>query len=145
MDWKGQMSKPNVCRILVVDDNRDTVETLAMLLRLNGHEVETATDGAQAVENAVSFKPDVVLLDLGLPGMHGHEVCRHIREQVGPPRPLLVAVTGHSQQDVQRQSYAAGFDAHLLKPVDFDQLEQLIDGYCVGKDANTKHAGQCQT
>jgi CheY-like chemotaxis protein len=132
------------CRVLVVDDNRDTVEALAMLLRLSGHEVNVATEGPQAVQNAVLFQPDVVLLDLGLPRMHGHEVCRQIRERVAPHRPLMVAITGHGQRNVQQQSYEAGFDAHLLKPVNYDQLAQLIEGYCQKNGSRMGQAGECR-
>lgn len=144
-DQKGQMGNPtNECRVLVVDDNRDTVETLAMLLKLSGHQVAIATEGTQAVQNAVLFQPDVVLLDLGLPRMHGHEVCRQIRERVAPHRPLMVAITGHGQKDVQRQSFEAGFDAHLLKPVDYDQLALLIDGHCDSRGATPTQPGTCR-
>jgi DNA-binding response OmpR family regulator len=127
------MSMPNVCRVLVVDDNRDTVESLAMLLRLSGNEVDTATDGPQAVHRAVSFKPDVVLLDLGLPHMHGHDVCREIRKKIAPHRPFMIAVTGHGHQEMRERSAEAGFDAHLVKPVNFDELDALIENHCTPK------------
>jgi CheY-like chemotaxis protein len=128
---KDPKNSSTPCRVLVVDDNRDTAESLAMLLRLGGSEVDIATDGLAAVKNAVFFRPDVVLLDLGLPGMHGHDVCRQIRERVAPARPLMIAITGHGQEEIRRQSFEAGFDAHLLKPVDFDELAQMIDRHCV--------------
>jgi len=121
---------PTICRVLVVDDNVDTAESLAMLLRLGGHQVDLATDGVNAIQIAMKFQPDVVLLDLGLPRMHGHDVCRQIRERISPLRPLMIAITGHGRQDIEERSYEAGFDAHLLKPVDFEKLEGLIQGYC---------------
>jgi CheY-like chemotaxis protein len=127
---KDPMNNSTTCRVLVVDDNRDTAESLAMLLRLGGHEVDIANDGLTAIQNAVFFRPDVVLLDLGLPGMHGHDVCRQICERVAPARPLMIAITGHGQEEIRKQSYEAGFNAHLLKPVDFDELAQLIDRHC---------------
>jgi DNA-binding response OmpR family regulator len=127
------MSTPNVCRVLVVDDNRDTVESLAMLLRLAGNEVDTASDGPQAVHNAVSFQPDVILLDLGLPHMHGHDVCREIRKRVAPHRPLMIAVTGHGHEEIRQRSAEAGFDAHLLKPVNYDELTAMIQNHCQRK------------
>jgi CheY-like chemotaxis protein len=130
------MNTSNVCRLLVVDDNADTVETLAMLLRLSGHEVVVANDGITAIEQAASFRPDVVLLDLGLPQLHGHDVCRQILEKVSPHRPLMIAVTGHGQREIQEESYRAGFDAHMLKPVNFDELERLIQDHCETRKAS---------
>jgi len=105
-----------------------------MLLRLAGHEVDIATDGPQAVRNAVTFAPDVVLLDLGLPHMHGHDVCREIRKRIAPRRPLMIAVTGHGHEEIRQRSAEAGFDAHLLKPVNFDQLLALIHDHCERKN-----------
>ena len=130
---------PTNCRVLVVDDNVDTAESLAMLLRLGGHEVEIATEGVTAIQIAVRFQPDVVLLDLGLPRMHGHDVCRQIRERIAPHHPLMIAITGHGRQDIQERSYEAGFNAHLLKPVDFEKLEGLIKGYCDQKLSTHGH------
>ena len=101
-----------------------------MLLRLSAHEVDVATHGATAIQIAMKGRPDVVLLDLGLPHMHGHDVCRQLREKISPHHPLIIAITGHGRQDIQQRSYEAGFDAHLLKPVDFEKLEGLIQGYC---------------
>lgn len=112
-------------RVLVVDDNRDSVEMLALLLTFSGHEVRTADDGMAAVETAASFQPHVVLLDIGLPTMNGYEAARRIRMQAGM-RPLLVAVTGWGQAGDRRKATDAGFDAHLLKPVDHDELTRLI-------------------
>jgi two-component system CheB/CheR fusion protein len=114
---------------LVVDDSPDVLEALAMLLRLQGHEVDVASDGREAIQKAVFFTPDVMLLDLGLPWIHGHEVCREIRRRVARP-PIIIAVTGHGRpEDIQR-SLEAGCDAHLVKPVDYNQLMKLISSVC---------------
>jgi PAS domain S-box-containing protein len=113
-------------RILVVDDNRDSAESLAMLLRLTGNETHTAYDGLEAVEAAARVKPDVALLDIGLPKLNGYEACRHIRELPWGKTIVLVALTGWGQEDDRRRSKEAGFDAHLVKPVDLDALMKLL-------------------
>ncbi len=112
-------------RVLVVDDNRDAADTLAVLLRSRGHEVRTAYDGVEGVGAASAFKPDVVLLDVGLPKLHGHDVAREIRRQRGASV-LLIAITGLGQQEDRRLSKEAGFDHHLTKPASIDTLERLI-------------------
>ncbi len=116
-------------RILVVDDSQDTAQALAMLLRMNGSEVDVAPDGIQAIQRAAFFTPDVVLLDLGLPWIHGYDVCREIRRRQAASRPLIIAVTGHNQPEDRKKSLEAGFDAHLVKPIDFAVLTKLIDDY----------------
>ncbi|HMM74837.1 MAG TPA: ATP-binding protein [Gammaproteobacteria bacterium] len=113
-------------RILVVDDNRDAADSLALLLNLSGHDVHTAHDGLEAVASAAKLPFDVILLDLGLPGLDGCEAARRIREQQGEKRPMLVAVTGWGQADDRRRTNDAGFDAHLVKPVDFAVLTKLL-------------------
>jgi len=113
-------------RILVVDDNVDSAVSLAMLLRLNGHEVYTAHDGLEAVEATAKFQPDVILLDIGLPKLNGYEAARRIREQQGSRKPILVALTGWGQEEDRRRSSEAGFDAHIVKPVDLDALSNLL-------------------
>ena len=113
-------------RILVADDNRDAAESLAMLLRLSKNEVRIAYDGLTALEIANVFHPDVVLLDLGMPGMSGYDVARRIRRTPDLNGVLLVAQTGWGQDGDRRLSSEAGFDAHLVKPVDFDAVQQLI-------------------
>ena len=113
-------------RILVVDDNRDAAETLAMVLRLNGGEVETAHDGRQAVEAAERFRPHMVLLDLGMPGMNGLEVARTIRAQPWGSTVTLVAQTGWGQEEDRRRTTEAGFDDHLTKPMDHSKLLKLL-------------------
>ncbi len=115
-------------RVLVVDDNADSADTLAMLLRMSGHEVAVARDGYSAVDQTASFRPDLVLLDIGLPGISGYEAARRIRQLPGGPAVQLVALTGWGQEDDRRRSREAGFDQHLVKPVDFDALRNLLAG-----------------
>jgi CheY-like chemotaxis protein len=113
-------------RILVVDDNRDAAASLAMLLQLTGNQTETAFDGLAAIEVAASFKPDVVLLDIGLPGLNGYEVARRIRQEPWGKAVKLVAVTGWGQLEDRQRSKEAGFDAHMVKPVDHDLLAKIL-------------------
>ena len=113
-------------RILVVDDNRDSAESLAMLLRLHGVEVETAHDGHQALETAERFRPDMVLLDIGMPGMDGYEVARTIRAQPWGTDLVLIAQTGWGQDEDRRRALEAGFDVHMTKPLDYSRLTKLI-------------------
>jgi len=117
---------PASCRVLVVDDNVDAAESLAMLLRFNGHEVRLAFEGPGALDAAVEFLPELVLLDIGLPGMDGFEVARRLRMGSNGRKVLLVAMTGYSQEEYQRKSREAGFDYHLVKPVDPRVLEELL-------------------
>jgi signal transduction histidine kinase len=112
-------------RVLVADDNKDAVESVAMVLRLAGHEVRTAHDGAAAVAAAVAFRPQAVLLDIGMPGMDGYAVARRLR-QVGLDGAYLVAMTGYGQDEDRRRSREAGFDHHLTKPVAPEDLEGLL-------------------
>ncbi|NOT25488.1 MAG: PAS domain S-box protein [Acidobacteria bacterium] len=113
-------------RILVVDDSHDGAEFLALLLQVSGHETRTANDGPSAIEAAETFHPDVVLLDIGLPKMNGYEVCRHIRKQSWGRDMVLIALTGWGQEEHLRRSREAGFDLHMVKPVDHDALEQAL-------------------
>jgi CheY-like chemotaxis protein len=113
-------------RVLVVDDNRDAAASLAMMLSLVGHETRTAQDGLEALELAEVFRPDAILLDIGLPKLNGYDVCCRIREQSWGKRSFIVAITGWGQEDDRRRSREAGFDQHLVKPVDFAALETLL-------------------
>jgi signal transduction histidine kinase len=113
-------------RVLVVDDNVDNAESLALLLRLGGHEARTAQTGPGAIAAASEFRPEVVLLDIGLPGMDGYEVARRLREGTGGKTLLLVAQTGYGQEDDRCRSRQAGFDAHLVKPIDPGTLLTLL-------------------
>jgi len=122
-------------RILVVDDNRDSATSLAKLLSLTGHKTHIAYDGLEAVEAAVSFLPEVVLLDIGLPKMNGYDACRKIREQPSGKRMMLIALTGWGQDEDREKSRAAGFDAHLVKPVDYEGLMELLNDLRTTPDA----------
>ena len=113
-------------RILVVDDNQDAANTLTMMLRTLGHEVHTAYDGLEAVQAAASFRPDVVLLDIGLPKLNGYETARHIREQPSGQKVSLVALSGWGQEEDKRRAKEAGFDYHLTKPVETAALQKLL-------------------
>jgi two-component system CheB/CheR fusion protein len=115
-------------RVLVVDDNLDAREALRFLLEDEGHGVATAADGPQALEQARSFVPEIVLLDIGLPGMDGYEVARRLRAVPGCADAAIVAVSGYGQAEDRARSRAAGFDDHLLKPVAPDLLLQIVSG-----------------
>ncbi|HLX06912.1 MAG TPA: ATP-binding protein [Thermoanaerobaculia bacterium] len=122
----AEVGAPAARRILVVDDNRDSADSLEMLLRMMGNEVRTAHDGLEAVAAAAAFRPDVVLLDIGLPKVNGYEAARRIRQQEGGAKLVLIAITGWGQEEDRRRSREAGFDHHLTKPVDFADLRKLL-------------------
>src|SRR5262249_8625196 len=111
-------------RILVVDDNQDTADSLALLLRLLGHDVQTAYDGLGAVGGGGALQPALALLDIELPKLNGYEAARRIRQQGGRGA-LLVALTGWGQEEDRRRSREAGFDHHLIKPIEFEDLRRL--------------------
>ncbi len=113
-------------RILVVDDNRDSAISMAKLLKLKGHEVETAYNGVEAVEKAEALRPGVMLLDLGMPGMNGYEVCQTIRQKPWGNAIRIVALTGWGQEQDRRNTREAGFDGHLVKPVDPTVLDDVL-------------------
>jgi signal transduction histidine kinase len=113
-------------RILVVDDNRDAADSLAMMLTMMGHEIQKAYDGLAAVQAAAASRPDVVLLDIGLPKMNGYEAARYIREQPWGGHMIVIAVTGWGQEEDRRRALEAGCDHHLTKPVDPAALEKLL-------------------
>ena len=113
-------------RILVVDDIADVADTLAMLLTATGHQTQVAYDGPNAITAVRAFRPEVVLLDIGLPGMSGLEVARHLRREPKGSKLLVVAVTGYDQAEDRLQSKEAGFDHHLVKPVSPQALEELL-------------------
>ncbi len=114
-------------QILVVDDNVSSAETLALLIGLSGHCTRVAHTGVDALLAVEAERPDVVLLDIGLPGMDGYEVARRIRQTELNRNLLLVAVTGYGQDDDRRKSFDAGFNHHLVKPLDLDQLEAILN------------------
>jgi PAS domain S-box-containing protein len=115
-------------RILIVDDNRDGADSLAMLLRTIGNDTRTAYDGQEGVDLAGQFRPEVLLLDIGLPKLSGYEACRRIREQSWGKGIVLIAVTGWGQENDRRRSHEAGFDHHMVKPVDPQGLMHLLAG-----------------
>lgn len=114
-------------RVLVVDDNVDVTESTAMLLRHIGMDVRLAHDGVAALAVAHAFQPDIVLLDIGLPGMDGYEVARRLRQQGGAQSPLLVALSGYGQEEDRQRSLDAGFDHHLVKPATLNDLTALLE------------------
>jgi len=114
-------------RILIADDERDTVATLAAILLDEGHEVREVYRGSEVLRLAQEFDPDVALIDIGMPGMTGYDVAREMREQFGKVRPLLIAVTGWKQASDKILAKLAGFDHHLPKPFEPQELLTLID------------------
>jgi PAS domain S-box-containing protein len=113
-------------RLLIVDDNADALESLAVLLELEGHTVKTALDGPAALTVVSHFQPDIILLDIGLPGMDGYEVAHRLRALDATRDTLLVAVTGYGQEGDRLRAKAAGFDHHFVKPIDVDALQRLL-------------------
>jgi CheY-like chemotaxis protein len=109
-----------------VDDNRDGADSLSMMLRLMGNDICTAYDGEEAVTAADEFRPDVVLLDIGLPKLNGYEACRRIRQQPWGKRMVLIAVTGWGQEEDGRRSHEAVFNKHMVKPVAPQALMKLL-------------------
>lgn len=124
IETSGPHEKPR--RILVVDDNIDAADSLAMLLRLEGHEVETAYSAHGALEATERLKPDVVVLDIGLPQLDGYEVARQLRANPTLSGMQLIALTGYGQNEDRARSIAAGFDAHFTKPVQREALAELF-------------------
>jgi PAS domain S-box-containing protein len=122
-------------RVLVVDDNRDSAESLAMVLALDGHETCCAYDGVQALDEIAGFHPQLVLLDIGLPRMNGYDVCRAARRTNGSSAVSIVALTGWGQEDDRQETQAAGFDAHFVKPVDLAELKQFIAALPAAQDS----------
>jgi CheY-like chemotaxis protein len=114
------------CRILVADDNRDLALSLATLLRLKGHEVTVAHDGAEAVRLAEAVRPHLALIDIGMPGTNGYEAAREIRERPWCRSMRLVAMTGWGQESDKQRTREAGFDDHLTKPVHEEDIERLL-------------------
>ena len=113
-------------RILIVDDNRDSADSLAMLLEITNNKTYMAHDGVEALEAIEKHRPEVVLLDIGLPKLDGHEVCRRVREQPWGKDILIIALTGWGQDADRRKSHEAGFNGHLVKPIDYDKLLALL-------------------
>jgi DNA-binding response OmpR family regulator len=123
----GTGAAPTPRRVLVVDDNTDAAESLALFLQAIGHEATTAADGHAALAAAESSRPDLVLLDIGMPGMNGYDVCRLIRAQTWGRGMTLAALSGWGEDEHKARAGAAGFDHHFIKPVDFDVLRRLLE------------------
>jgi PAS domain S-box-containing protein len=119
-------------RILVVDDNQDSARSMARVLELRGHEVRTAHDGLEAIKAAGEFQPEVILMDVGMPRLNGYEASRRIREQPWGQSVVIIALTGWGQEGDRVQSREAGCDGHLVKPVDFRDLEELLTALTIG-------------
>jgi CheY-like chemotaxis protein len=113
-------------RVLIVDDNLDSADSLAMLLKITGNKTFLAHDGVEALEAVEKYRPEVILLDIGLPKLDGHEVCRRVRELPWGKDIVIIALTGWGQEDDRRKSEEAGFNGHLVKPVDYDRLLELL-------------------
>jgi len=152
---KGVMAEPAAaagvnpewcCRILVVDDNMDSAESLATLLKLDGHEVRVAYEGLAALESALTFRPHVVLLDIGLPGLDGYEVARRLRLSNETKDIFLIALTGYGRTEDRVRALTSGFNYHITKPVDPGELEMIINKLTPGRseesaDDRVKKAG----
>jgi CheY-like chemotaxis protein len=121
--------KANGLRILLVEDQPDCANSTTVLLRMWGHEVELAPDGPTALQMALTHQPDVVLLDIGLPGMDGWAVAKLLHDRASGKGPLLVALTGYGQPSAYQNSYDSGIDVHFLKPADPDELKRLLDDW----------------
>jgi CheY-like chemotaxis protein len=119
-------ARPVPRRVLVVDDNADNTAALAMLLRQLGHEVEIADDGEMALARAMYFRPDVILLDIGIPKLNGYDVCRRLRQHEWGRNIRVFAQTGFGDEQDRLRSAEAGFDGHLVKPIDPARLEAVI-------------------
>ncbi len=115
-------------RVLIVDDNEDAANSLALILELGGHETASVYTAVDALQRAAAFRPEVVLLDIGLPGMDGYEVAQKMRELPGLRDIRLVAVTGYGRSDDRIRARDAGFDDHLTKPVEYAALERTLAG-----------------
>jgi CheY-like chemotaxis protein len=121
------------CKVLIADDNRDAADSMAMILGLSGYEVYVAHSGREAVELAEQHRPEVVFLDIGMPDLNGYEVAAAIRRQAWGKNIYLLAVTGWGQSEDKERALAAGFDRHLTKPVDLDEVESLLRDHLHGK------------
>ena len=125
-------------KVLVVDDNKDSAQTLAMMLKIMGNDVRTAHDGLEAIEKAQEYLPNVILLDLGMPKLNGYDVCRRIREQDWGTTMVIIALTGWGQAEDRQRTKEAGFDHHLVKPVDVAKLKELLDAAAGRPQAQAK-------
>ena len=125
-DDQDESAAKTALRILIVDDDKDGADCLAMMLKMMGNETRTAHDGQEGIEAAEAFRPDVVLLDIGLPKLSGYEACRRLREQPRGKNIIIIAITGWGQDEDRRRSHEAGFDNHMVKPVDPTALMKVL-------------------
>jgi CheY-like chemotaxis protein len=123
-------------RILVADDNRDAAASLATLLQLDGYEIHVANDGGAALAAAEAFRPDIALLDIGMPLLNGYEVAQRIREQPWGKSIVLAAVTGWGQAEDNRRAHEAGFNRHFTNPVDLDVLRAFVGDALAGRSVD---------
>ena len=121
------------CRVLLVDDNVDAAQTLGVLLEMSGHAVQLACDGLSAIEAAIQYRPEVMLLDIGLPGLDGYQVTQRIRQQAELDGVVLIALTGYGRDTDRERSKQAGFDHHLVKPASIEQIEEILRGVAAAR------------
>lgn len=140
---RAPAAPPSRRRVLVVDDNRDTLESMGMLVELWGHEVRCAKDGPAALTLAEQFQPEIVLLDIGLPGMNGCEAARRLRQVRGLEHAVMIALTGYGREDDRQVTRAAGFDHHVVKPVNPPKLRALITSHAPRHDGSDPTGSTC--
>jgi len=126
LDEESTAEKPQNYRILIVDDNKSCAITMMWTMEMLGHTAEMVVDGPTAIELAKSFQPDVVLLDIGLPGMNGYEICEAMHKDPVLQNTIFIAQTGWGQKEHRERSREAGFDYHLVKPIDITALKNLL-------------------
>ena len=131
----GPLPGARARRIVLADDQKDGADSLAELLRLKGHDVFVAYDGEQAVDLAETVRPDVMLLDLGMPRLTGCEAAERVRRQPWGARILIIAITGWGQADMRRKARESGFDHHLVKPIELSVLQALLTAPASGAEA----------
>jgi CheY-like chemotaxis protein len=132
-------------RVLIVDDNADALASLSMLIRTLGNETFSAQDGIEAVESAGNLRPDVILMDLGMPRINGYEAARRIREQPWGRDVLMVATTGWGKEEDRRRSSDAGFDCHLVKPIEVSAVRDLLASASRSVPARSPLASECRS
>jgi CheY-like chemotaxis protein len=128
-DYIGLPDYARRSRVLVVEDNRDAAESMRVLLQLFGHQADVAFDGLQAIEKASEFRPAIILLDISLPKLDGYDTALRLRQQPWGKHIVLVALTGWGQEEDKRRTKAAGFDLHLVKPVDLKLLQEILSSF----------------
>lgn len=132
-DKETTAEKPYVYRMLVVDDDEACAKTLMWTLEMLGYTAKTALDGQTAIKLAKDFRPDVILLDIGLPGMNGYEICQAMRKDPALQNTIFIAQTGWGQKAHRERAKVAGFDYHLVKPIDIEVLKNILSGLDKGK------------